>query len=159
MKNTRIVTTLVERALFTMMLQILLFVPHGSIQATEPETVSVAKIWDRGQHNAFTDLIRFRSNWWCTFREGKGHAGDDGKVRVIVSVDGTRWKSAALIEDDGIDLRDPKLSLMPDGKLMLIMGGSIHDNEGTYLTRAPRVTFSQHGDKWTVPQKLMAEDH
>ena len=48
---------------------------------------------------------------------------------------------------------------MPDGRLMLIMGGSVHDDKGTYQTRSPRVAFSQDGHKWTEPQKLLAEDH
>jgi hypothetical protein len=33
--------------------------------AGEPEIVSVQKIWHQGEHNAFTDLIRFRDRWWC----------------------------------------------------------------------------------------------
>ena len=37
------------------------------------ELVEVRKIWDQGNHNAFTDLIRFRDRWWCCFREGAGH--------------------------------------------------------------------------------------
>ena len=53
--------------------------------ASEPEIVSVTKIWDRGQHNAFTDLIRFQDQWLCTFREARDHGqtGSRGKVRVI----------------------------------------------------------------------------
>jgi hypothetical protein len=127
--------------------------------AETPELVSVSKIWDRGNHNAFTDLIRYRDAWWCTFREGSGHAGEDGKVRIIVSSDGAQWESAALVAQNGLDLRDPKLSIMPDGRLMLIMGGSVYDDEGTYLTRAPRVAFSEDGRTWTEPRKLLAEDH
>ena len=35
------------------------------------ELVEVRKIWDRGAHNAFTDLVRFKDAWFCVFREGK----------------------------------------------------------------------------------------
>ena len=56
--------------------------------ASEPEIVSVRKIWDGGEHNAFTDLIRFQDRWWCTFREAKDHGPSHGQVRVIVSTDG-----------------------------------------------------------------------
>ena len=130
-----------------------------SVHAATPEIVSVSKIWDRAEHNAFTDLIRFDDRWWCTFREGTGHAGDVGKIRIIVSSDGAEWKSAALVVQDEIDLRDSKLSIMPDGRLMLIMGGSVYDDRGNYQTRAPRVAFSQDGYEWTEPRKLLAEDH
>ena len=91
----------------------LLLFPATASQATLPELVSVTKIWERGEHNAFTDLIRFRGRWWCTFREAKGHAGSLGKIRVLVSDDGEMRKPAALLEQDKIDLRDPKLSRTP----------------------------------------------
>lgn len=127
--------------------------------AAEPKLVSVKKIWDRGEHNAFTDLIRFGDRWWCTFREAKDHGPSIGKVRVIVSDDGDAWESAALLGSTaGIDLRDPKLSIMPDGRLMLIAGGSVYEGD-VYRTRAPRVSFSQDGRQWTEPEKLLAEDH
>ena len=131
----------------------------SSLRAAEPEIISVKKIWDRGEHNAFTDLIRFRDRWWCTFREAKDHGSSIGKVRVITSENGDDWTSSALVEQDGIDLRDPKLSIMPDGRLMLIMGGSVYDDKGTYRTRSPRVAFSSDGHLWSVPTKLLAEDH
>ncbi len=131
----------------------------GAAWANAPQLVSVRRIWDAGEHNAFTDLIRFKEQWWCTFREAGGHGGGTiGKVRVIRSVDGETWESAALLDEDGIDLRDPKLSVMPDGRLMLLAGGSVY--QGTeYLTRAPRVAFSADGRNWTPPRKLLAEDH
>ena len=127
--------------------------------SAEPEIVSVSKIWDRGTHNAFTDLIRFRHMWWCTFREAKEHGKSIGRVRVIVSSDGQQWESAARVAEDGVDLRDPKLSIMPHGRLMLIMGGSVYSPGGPYGTRAPRVSFSPDGHEWTAPRKLLAEDH
>jgi len=130
-----------------------------SLRAAPPELVTVKKIWDHGEHNAFTDLIRFGDRWWCTFREAKDHGPSLGKVRVIVSDDGDAWQSAALLDQDGIDLRDPKLSVMPDGRLMLIMGGSVYDDTSKYGTRAPRVAFSRDGHDWTEPKKLLAEDH
>ena len=82
----------------------------------KPTLVSVTKIWDRAPHCAFTDLLRWKNRWLCTFREAKGHGGDNGVVRVITSADGTAWKSLAVIRQAGIDLRDPKLSVHPDGR-------------------------------------------
>ena len=137
----------------------IVLVAFAAVDAGEPEIVSVGKIWDRGEHNAFTDLIRFRDRWWCTFREARNHAGSIGRVRVIDSRDGEEWKSAALLDQDGIDLRDPKLSVMPDGRLMLTMGGSVYDDQGQYRTRSPRVAFSPDGRQWTKPAKVLAEDH
>src|SRR3954470_16224124 len=82
--------------------------------APAPELVSVEKIWDRGRHNAFTDLARWRGRWYCTFREAEGHVGGDGRLRVLASADGRDWEPSALIAEAGADLRDPKLSVTPD---------------------------------------------
>jgi hypothetical protein len=123
-----------------------------------PQIISVDKIWNRGTHNAFTDLVRFADHWWCTFREAADHGWSIGTVRVICSQDGQDWESAAVLEEQEVDLRDPKLSVTPDGRLMLVAGASLY--EGTeYRTRSPRIAFSADGYQWTPPQKVLAEDH
>src|SRR5687767_15208252 len=94
-----------------------------STHAAEPEVLSITKIWDQGKHNAFTDLIRWHGKWYCTFREADGHVGGDGKLRVLETADGKHWESAALVAEQGIDLRDPKLSVAPDDRLMITAGG------------------------------------
>lgn len=89
-------------------------------ESGRPELVESRKIWDAAPHNAFTDLVWFKGAWFCSFREGKAHVSPDGAVRVITSADGEKWESAArLTRDGGADLRDPKLALAPDGRLML----------------------------------------
>jgi hypothetical protein len=116
----------------------------------------VSKIWDAGKHNAFTDLIRFNNSWYCTFRQGDAHVGGDGKLRVLTSTDGVKWVAAALIEEKGIDLRDPKLSITADGRLMIVAGGSVYEGN-KLLGRRPRVAFSKDGKTWTAPQRVLGE--
>ncbi len=113
--------------------------------------VSVQKIWDRAPHCAFTDLARFKGRWFCVFRESEAHAGSPGHVRVIESADGKRWKSAARIDEPDVDLRDPKLSVTPGRRLMLLMGGTAREG------RRPRVTFSDDGRLWTPPRQILGE--
>jgi hypothetical protein len=122
-----------------------------------PELLSVRKIWDKGGHNAFTDLIRFQNRWLCCFREADAHVGDDGKLRILESPDGETWKSAALLEEAGIDLRDPKLSIMPDGRLMLIAEGSVYHGTKKLQGRQPRAAFSQDGRVWSPTQRILHE--
>ncbi|MCW5977314.1 MAG: exo-alpha-sialidase [Bryobacteraceae bacterium] len=122
----------------------------------EPRLVSVRKIWDGGPHNAFTDLVRFQSRWYCCFREAEDHVGGDGKLRVLVSTDGDAWKSAALVAETGVDLRDPKFSNTPDGRLMMLAGGSVYEGK-TFKGRQPRVAFSSDGAEWSRPQRILAE--
>jgi len=124
--------------------------------AAQPEIVSVTKIWDQGKHNAFTDLIRWRGKWYCSFRESDAHVGGDGQLRVLVSDEGDKWQSAALISEAGIDLRDPKMSITPDDRLMIVAGGSVYEGT-TFKGRQPRVAFSKDGREWTAPQRVLSE--
>ena len=127
----------------------------GSVAAQEPpQLVSVQKIWSAGQHNAFTDLTRFDGKWFCTFRGAEGHVGGNGRIRVLTSSGGEDWASAALLSEDGIDLRDPKFAVTPDNRLMLVMGGSVYEGR-TFKERQPRVAFSKDGRTWTAPRRAL----
>lgn len=132
-----------------------LFAAAVQADSNTPEIVSVKKIWDAGHHNAFTDLAWWHDRFWCTFREADAHVGGNGQIRVLVSADGDTWESAALLAEEGVDLRDPKLCVTPEDKLMLTMGGSIYDGT-TLLGRQPRTAFSTDGRTWTAPQKVLA---
>jgi hypothetical protein len=141
-----------------------LFVPFV-LSAASPalELVSVERIWNQAPHSAFGDIIRFHDRWFCVFREGGGHVpktggADDGKLRVITSADGKTWSAAALIAEDGIDLRDPHLSITASGQLMIVAGGSEYPG-GVYKGRQPRVAFSRDGRKWTKPRTMLERGH
>lgn len=122
--------------------------------AEAPHLLSVKEIWRAGKHNAFTDLIRFQDKWFCTFRESEAHVGGNGSIRILESGDGEQWKSAALVTELGRDLRDPKLSITPDGRLMLVMGGSVYEGK-KLMERQPRVAFSKDGSTWTAPKPVL----
>lgn len=121
-----------------------MFVAILPMQAQEDPAFKVTKIWDQALHNAFTDLIRYKGTFYCVFRESTGHVPKDhhgdGKIRVLSSNNGAHWQSFALLEKDGYDLRDPSLSVAADGRLMVLMGGSIYDH-GRLTGRANQVAF------------------
>lgn len=133
-----------------------LLLPSSARAADKPEIVSVKEIWAEAPHSAFTDLIRFHDQWYCTFRESQAHVGGNGKIRVITSTDGDAWTSAALIEEEGVDLRDPKLAITPDGRVMLTIGGSYYEGK-KLLNRRPRVSFSADAATWTKPEPVLAD--
>ena len=87
--------------------------------ANRAAVLSLTQIWSEGPHNGFTDLIRFRERWYCSFREGSARTSQDGSIRVLSSPDGKTWSSSTVLGYPGADLRDPKLSLTPDRRLML----------------------------------------
>lgn len=128
-----------------------------ALKAAPARIVEVHRIWDRGEHNAFTDLIRWRDLWWCTFRESAGHVGGDGVIRVLESTDGRTWTSAAALAEKDIDLRDPKFSVTPDGRLMIVCGGSVYLGTKVLKSRQSRVLFSSDGRTWTTPQRVLRE--
>lgn len=119
-----------------------------------PAIESTQVIWDKSEFNGFTDLLYAQGLFFCTFREADSHVGGtDGTIRILVSTDGISWSSAASISKDGVDLRDPKLSEMPDGQPMLTMGGSVY-NEGNIVKRTPHVAFSNNGIEWSELSEL-----
>ena len=93
--------------------------------AAEPKLLKVEKLWDKGPHNAFTDLIRHDGRMYCCFREGDSHVGGEGKIRILASADGAAWEAVGLVAVKGEDLRDPHLSVTPDGRLMLVGGAAV----------------------------------
>lgn len=122
---------------------------------TQKAVFSVERIWDRAGHNAFTDLAFFRNKWYCTFREGNGHIpGINGSIRVIASDDGQNWYSVALLSELGIDLRDPKLSVTPNNRLMLNIEAAYYEGK-VCKKRESWVTFSdKKGDTFDALQKI-----
>jgi hypothetical protein len=114
--------------------------------------LSVTKISDRAPHSAFTDLVFWKNQFVCAFREGRGHVSSDGKIRVLTSTDGADWKPSALIDLKGFDLRDAGLSIAPDGRLMLIGGASPRPKDHDRAPTGSFVSFSDDAVTWTEPQ-------
>jgi len=86
------------------------------------------------------------------FREGSAHVSPDGALRVIVSDDGETWKPKALITSPKYDLRDAKLTVTPDGRLMLNGAGMIADAKIRYYSM---VWFSSDdGQTWTEGKQI-----
>jgi hypothetical protein len=124
------------------------------ITAQSPVLIEGTKIWEQGGHNAFTGLVYHQAKFFCTFREGTGHVpgedGADGGIRVIVSADGADWESMAYLTVDGYDLRDPKLSITPEGRLMLLMGAA--DYRGKIVKhRLSMVSFANPDGPFSQP--------
>lgn len=138
---------------------------HAQPTNTQRTVLSVERIWDRAAHNAFTDLVFFKGRWYCTFREGSGHIpGTNGSIRVIVSNDGQNWHSLALISELGIDLRDPKISITPDERLMLNLEAAFYEGKKV-KKRESWVSFSdpegllfRPKQKITFPTDIATQD-
>jgi hypothetical protein len=117
-----------------------------------PKIIEVSRIWSQAPHNAFPDLIRYKTRWYCAFREGQSHASPGGAIRILTSVDGERWTPAALIGAPPGDLRDPKLTVTPDNRLMLTTAEAYPVIE--WVRHQTFAWFSQDGRQWGAPVKI-----
>lgn len=153
MKNS---TKIFQILLNTVILFILILAFEIKLNAQEKNNslklLEVKKIWDKAPHNAFTDLVRFNGQFYCVFREGTTHVSPDGALRVITSVDGEKWESAALITSENSDLRDAKITVTPSGKLMLSGAEALHDK--SVHTHQSLVWFSDDGTNWSEKQEI-----
>jgi len=113
--------------------------------------ISVKRIWDEAPHNSFGDLIRFKDRWYCVFREASAHLSSGGKIRVLSSTDGEQWTSVGLIAQDDVGLVDPKLTITPQGRLML-SGGAITVLASGAESYRSVVRFSGNGSDWSEGQ-------
>ncbi len=116
------------------------------------ELAEVRKIWERAPHNAFTDLARFKGKWFCVFREGAAHVSPDGALRVITSKDGKDWVSTALLKYPDADLRDAKITVTPDDRLMLSGAAALH--QPAQFKHQSLAWFSKDGRDWSEPAKI-----
>ena len=124
------------------------------------DSIIVSKIWDKAPYNSFTDLIRFDHAFYCSFREGTKHVSNDndGRVRILRSTDGNNWESVALLKIEGLDLRDPKLSVTPDHRIMVIMAGAVFEKNMAIQKLFPMVAFSDtRGNNFTDPEKAVID--
>lgn len=139
---------------FAILLAALLISSLSTPAAAPPKAtlVQVRKIWDQAPHNAFTDLVRFRGQWFCVFREGQAHVSPDGALRVITSKDGEKWASAALLTSTNADLRDAKITMTPAGELMLSGAGALH--QPAAFKHQSLAWFSKDGQHWSEPVKI-----
>ena len=137
------------------LLSLFLVATLNVISQTLPQELKVSKIYSDENYNAFTSLIKFNGNFYCAFRSGENHVyGKEGVIKIIASKDGVKWRDVDLISLEGYDLRDPKLSITPDGRIMATMGGSIYKGK-TLLGGIPHVAFSNFkGAKFSTPQPI-----
>ncbi len=124
----------------------------GQRPAEKATVDSLNKIWDRAPHNAFTDLVLYKGRWYCVFREGQSHVSPDGSIRVLTSSDGEVWSSVSRITMWNADLRDPKLTVTPDDRLVINAAAAYPP-----LSPARHQTFawsSTDGREWSAPVKI-----
>ena len=74
----------------------------------------------KADHNAFVDLCEFKQKLFCCFREAENHISGDGTIRILTLDDQGNVLYSSRIAIPETDLRDPKITVTPDGNILLI---------------------------------------
>lgn len=107
-------------------------------------------------HSGFTDICRFGTRRLICFREASTHMSGDGTIKVLMMDDDAKVIWRENIRLPGFDLRDPKLSVTPEGKLLLLAYARQPDAQNrTYWARSI-CWFSGDGLSWSQPRFLAA---
>jgi hypothetical protein len=117
----------------------------GPLQAQQVE-FPLKTVWDKAPHNAFPDLIRFKNYFYAAVREGNNHMPDNsGQVRLLRSKNGDNWEDVGLLDMEGYDVREARLSVTPEGRIMVLTAVGIYENG--YQELFPMVSFSDKKGK------------
>ena len=121
----------------------LLSVVTGSALAQKPAIIETRVIWGSAPTTSFSDLIRFKDHWYCSFEEA-----ETGDVCVVRSSDGKKWQAVAQIRlpSPRRGDHDPQLSITPKEELMVAAAQSFPKT-----TRQTMLRFSKDGRKWGKP--------
>lgn len=111
-------------------------------------------VWQRGQHNAFTDLCKFNGMLVCSFREATNHISADGVIRLLYLDMQGKLIRHQQVKLPGADLRDPKLSVTPDGKLLLLAYAKVYNGHQDPVYRQAYTWLTQDGQSWSSAKQL-----
>jgi len=95
----------------------------GEDEPPAVRVVSVRRIFHNGEHNAFTDLVRFQGRLYLTFRScPDGHmVHPSASIIILRSDDGREWRPVHRFSVPDRDTRDPHFLVFQD-KLFVYTG-------------------------------------
>jgi hypothetical protein len=95
----------------------------ASDQLPKVRVASVRRVFHNGEHNAFTDLVRFKGKFYLTFRScPDGHmVHPTASIIILASDDGQAWRQVHRFRVEQRDTRDPHFLIFRD-KLFVYTG-------------------------------------
>ena len=92
-------------------------------QLPKVKVTNVRRVFHNGQHNAFTDLVRFKDKFYLTFRScPDGHmVHPTSSIIILSSTDTKQWKQVYRFSVKKRDTRDPHFFVFK-GKLFVYTG-------------------------------------
>tara|TARA_A100001037_G_scaffold24045_1_gene19760 strand:+ start:280 stop:1338 length:1059 start_codon:yes stop_codon:yes gene_type:complete len=132
----------------------------GGLRAESVPRVEVSKIrrvFHNGEHNAFTDLIRFQGRFYLTFRscpEGHG-VHDSASIIVLSSADAESWEQVYRFSVEKRDTRDPHFLIFRDQ--LFIYSGTWYDDPSGQFDLNQHLgygVYTSDGLNWAPPTIL-----
>ncbi|HIG26551.1 MAG TPA: hypothetical protein EYQ50_01650 [Verrucomicrobiales bacterium] len=120
---------------------------------------SVRRVFHNGEHNAFTDLVKFQNRFYLAFRtcpDGHG-VHPTSSIVVLASEDAMDWKPVHRFQVPKRDVRDPHFLVFQD-KLFVYTGawycGETSPKSYEINQHLGYAAWSQDGQTWNSPVML-----
>ncbi len=139
-------------------------IPHSSFAAPPPAVTvtNIRRVFHNGEHNAFTDLVRFKGQLYLCFRScPDGHmVFNTASVIIMRSADdGATWAQVHRFSVKDRDTRDPHFLVFKD-KLFVYTGtwwsgpGKIEPKDYDMNKMLGFTVSSDDGTTWSEPEML-----
>ena len=130
-------------------------------QWPQVKATNIRRVFHNGEHNAFTDLIRWQGKFWLTFRScPDGHmVHPTASIIILSSPDTKKWTQEHRFSVPQRDTRDPHFLVFKD-KLFIYTGtwycgdSSPDRSEYTLNRHLGYAAWSADGEKWHSPIML-----
>ncbi|MBC3766782.1 hypothetical protein [Neptunicella marina] len=113
---------------------------------------------EQAAHSAFTDLCLYKNQLFCCFRAATDHISPDGVIKILTLNTQGQVTSSTIVRMAKCDLRDPKLSVDNNGKLILLAYARFY-HDGIHQGSQAYVWFSNDGKSFSAPKALAKPNH
>ena len=113
---------------------------------------AVQRVSTKGPHCAFVDMVKVQSNLLICYRKAVNHVSGHGQIETVLVNSTGKASHRQILRFPSVDLRDPKLSVMPNGKVLLIAYARHHDSANKTLFSQSVCWTSADGETWSSPR-------
>lgn len=116
--------------------------------------INLGNVYNTVNFAAFTDIVNYDSTWYIVFRAGTKHVGGlNGEIKILKSKDAITWTVEEIINNDSLDLRDPKFVLDTLSNILYFnYSGTKPGTKGIlyeFIT-----SYDELSKKWNYPRQL-----
>lgn len=142
---------------------LLILITCHKIESNRFSSGERAVIYQSSKHVAFPSIEKIaKDQLICVFRAGSSHASPDGRILMCLSGNnGKSWSEPDTIVSTRLDCRDPSVTMLSDGSLIVNFFQSRYDNAGkligalgVYIARSV-----DRGKTWDAPRMIRLADY